>query len=545
VGQGHITGTLVNAIKSERLAHAYLFSGARGVGKTSVARILAKAMNCMEGEPGVPCNKCRSCVEITNGSSVDVQEIDGASNRGIDEIRELRENSRYMPSSSRYRIYIIDEVHMLTKEAFNALLKTLEEPPPHVKFFFATTEPHKVPITILSRCQRFDFKRIPPGLIVEQLQKIAEAEEIRISREGLALIARESEGGMRDAQSLLDQVVSYTGPEVEDSRITEILGIVDRGILFEASRAVLEGDARACIRLVEDLYNRGYEIKEFYNSLMEQFRNLLVSLIVSDGRITDMTESDLEELKAQASRAGREKLQQILNILIRREEDLRFTSSPRIILEAILIKLCRMSEVLAFDELMAKLENLENRLGQGAAQGYAPSGESPPAAVQEPAHAAEEVPEDPPPAEPEETPRRESFEEGGWEAFMSFLSSKNHVMGNVLKEWGFVSLEGGTLTLERSENPFSASYLDDQDHRDKFRELAGEFFGRTVNVKITGRAKPKNRKTPARRGDPGDKPNNEKTVVPRPVQEVMDLFQGELREEDSAPTAGPESGDDK
>ncbi|MEJ2726317.1 MAG: DNA polymerase III subunit gamma/tau, partial [Deltaproteobacteria bacterium] len=224
VGQEHVTRTLINAIKAGRLAHGYLFSGARGVGKTSVARILAKAINCVGGEPGVPCNKCRSCLEITSGSSVDVQEIDGASNRGIDEIRELRENIKYMPSSSRFRVYIIDEVHMLTLPAFNALLKTLEEPPPHVKFIFATTEPHKVPVTILSRCQKFDFKRISFGQIIQQLEKIAAQEEIGISKSGLTLLARAADGSMRDAESLLDQVVSFTGPKVEDRQITEILG---------------------------------------------------------------------------------------------------------------------------------------------------------------------------------------------------------------------------------------------------------------------------------------------------------------------------------
>ena len=219
IGQGHITQTIRNAITSNRLAHAYIFSGARGVGKTSVARILARAINCRDIRDGNPCNQCISCKEIINGSSVDVQEIDGASNRGIDEIRELRDNIKYMPSSNRYRVYIIDEVHMLTIPAFNALLKTLEEPPSHVKFIFATTEPHKVPVTILSRCQRFDFRRIPVKLIINHLEMVTEKEGIDITRSGLSIISREAEGSMRDAESLLDQVASFTGLKIEDENI--------------------------------------------------------------------------------------------------------------------------------------------------------------------------------------------------------------------------------------------------------------------------------------------------------------------------------------
>ena len=279
VGQEHIAQTLINAIKTDRLSHAYLFGGPRGVGKTSVARIFAKAINCEQGEPGIPCNKCSSCLAITKGSSVDVQEIDGASNRRIEEIRELRENIKYMPSASKYRIYIIDEVHMLTKEAFNALLKTLEEPPAHAKFIFATTEAHKVPVTILSRCQRFDFKRISPIQIVSHLENISKEEGIVISKSGLGMIAKAADGSMRDAESLLDQVIAFTGSEVEDKYIAEILGIVDTDIVFRASDAILEGSPQKCIEIIDKIYNYGYDIKEFYRTLMDQFRNLLISLI--------------------------------------------------------------------------------------------------------------------------------------------------------------------------------------------------------------------------------------------------------------------------
>ncbi len=541
VGQDHITGTLVNAIKTDRLAHAYLFSGARGVGKTSVARILAKAMNCPEGEPGIPCNRCSSCREITNGSSVDVQEIDGASNRGIDEIRELRDNIRYMPSSSRYRIYIIDEVHMLTKEAFNALLKTLEEPPPHVKFFFATTEPHKVPVTILSRCQRFDFKRIPPALIVDQLARIAEAEGISISREGLGLISREAQGGMRDAESLLDQVVSFTGPSVADRQIMDILGIVDRDLIFEASKAVIEGEADSCIRIVERIYNYGYEIKEFYHALMDQFRNLLVSLIVTDGSLLDMTDSDREELRAQALKAGREKLQQILNVLIRREEDLRFTSSPRLILETVLIKLCHMGEILGFEELMEKLVALERRLEESPAKPYADPAEMPAASIREPTAAKHErAPDDVDTARPQPG--------NGWEEFLSFLGRRNRAMANVLGKWRFIGIDEDVLEIERGRSAFSATYLDDQEHMTKFVELAREFFGRELRIRISGNPGTPAKKAEGEKSKTGGKKSKGREDLPRPVQDVLRIFQGELRDDlpgQSVEAGGPDSKQDQ
>ncbi|MFP4036655.1 MAG: DNA polymerase III subunit gamma/tau [Desulfobacteraceae bacterium] len=530
VGQEHITRTLANAVKSGRLAHAYLFSGARGVGKTSVARILAKALNCTDGEPGVPCNRCRPCLEITEGTSVDVQEIDGASNRGIDEIRDLRENIRYMPSSSRYRIYIIDEVHMLTKEAFNALLKTLEEPPGHVKFFFATTEPHKVPITILSRCQRFDFKRIPPALIAEHLKKIAESEGIKISREGLGLIAREAEGGMRDAESLLDQVVSFAGTEVDDHQITDILGIIDRDLVFEIAEALIDGDAETCIRAVERAYSHGYDIKELHRILMRHFRDLLVSVVSSDPSLVDMTESDREELKRQAEKAGREKLQQVMSVLIRREEDLRFSSNPRVVIEALLVKLCRLGEVLAFEEIMEKLASLERRLAQGAdeAREALLSGEAEAGGVTAGFDA--------------ETPGSEGREgqplgAEGWDAFLTRLAAKNRAMANVLREWRFVESDHENLKIERGGSYFASSYLDDQERLAKLNEYCEEYFGRPITVKVVGEAKrPSQGESAPKAGGRRQEKKKRTRDLPPPVQEVLQVFQGEVREEIPGPT---------
>jgi DNA polymerase-3 subunit gamma/tau len=520
IGQEHITQTLMNAIKKDRLAHAYLFSGARGVGKTSVARILAKAINCNEGQPGVPCNRCTSCVEIINGSSVDVQEIDGASNRGIDEIRELRENIKYMPASNQFRVYIIDEVHMLTLPAFNALLKTLEEPPAHVKFVFATTEPHKVPVTILSRCQRFDFKRIPLDEILKQLEKIATTEGIEISRVALSLIAREAEGSMRDAESLLDQVVSFAGSKVDDKYISDILGIIDRELLFEASQAILEGSAEKCMEIVDRIYTYGYDIKEFYRVLMDQFRNLLISLVAPQNDLLDLTDRDREEIDRQAQMGGLEKLQQALNLLIVREPDLKLTSHPRLVLEAIMIKLCRLEDVLSFDELLKKIQSLEKKLAASPGKSGSSLRLSDPGLdweVEESAGNDSQMPTEGP-------------EGQNWDELLDHLASKNGAMANVLKEWRFVRLKGKTLEIARGDNTFSSSYLDEPERLDKFIDYCREFFKRDLIIKIVDDKK-KDEIITAPEKEEAHYKQKEHSDLPQPVQDILQIFQGEIKEE--------------
>ncbi|MFZ0447600.1 MAG: DNA polymerase III subunit gamma/tau [Desulfatiglandaceae bacterium] len=526
IGQEHVTQTLVNAIKTERLAHAYLFAGPRGVGKTSVARILAKAINCEAGDPGNPCNGCQSCKDITVGSSVDVQEIDGASNRGIDEIRELRENINYMPSSSRYRVYIIDEVHMLTLPAFNALLKTLEEPPPHVKFIFATTEAHKVPITILSRCQRFDFKRIPVAQIVQHLLNITAQEDIHISKTGLALIAREAEGGMRDAESLLDQVTSFSGKEVEDNQVIDILGIVDQNILFETSRSIIEGDQKKCLEIVEQIYNYGYDIKAFYRTLMQHFRDLLISLITHEGLLLDMSETDRERAGKQAEKAGHERLQIMLNVLIQHEEGLRYTTHPRILLETTLLQLCRVGDFLSFDELLKKVAALENRLGQTPSQ--APSAGV--HTVSEPAASWDDE------ERGEEPPRtaHDAEDPGEWERFVSFLASKSRGMSRVMKEWECLQLTGDTLELMKGSRSFSGAYFDDPENLEQLRGYCRDFFGRDLHIKLVGASKsPPIGKAPAPAAATEKAEKDPRGHLPPSVQDIIDVFKGEVAPESS------------
>ena|GEM_PF-44609 len=370
LGQEHVVRTLQNAIGQQRIAHAFLFSGPRGVGKTSIARILAKALNCETGPTPTPCNQCGHCIEITNGNAIDVREIDGASNRGIDEIRELRENVKFAPASCRYKIYIIDEVHMLTREAFNALLKTLEEPPGHVIFIFATTETQKVPATILSRCQCFDFRRIPLKQIAENLKKIAVSDGIKISDNGLSWIAEAGDGSLRDAQSIFDQVISYAGFEIGDPAVEEILGRSDRRFLFLLSEAVLARDAGRCLRIIDEAYYAGLDMRYFYQTLLGHFRNLLFTGIAGEkDPLVDLPAEEAAKLKGQTAGQSTETLQRYLEILMAEEENVRRSQNPRLNLEAILCRMAFLEPMIPIEAVLARMEGLERRLGGGPAAG--------------------------------------------------------------------------------------------------------------------------------------------------------------------------------
>ena len=369
------SGRSKNAITQERIAHAFLFSGPRGVGKTTIARIMAKAINCDWGPTPTPCNVCTHCREITEGFAIDVREIDGASNRGIDEIRELRENVKFAPASCRYKVYIIDEVHMLTREAFNALLKTLEEPPAHVIFIFATTETQKVPATILSRCQCFDFRRIPIKLIADNLKKIAAAEGIRISDTGLAWIAEAGDGSLRDSQSIFDQVISYAGFEIEDKAVEEILGRSDRRFLFLLSEAVLGNDAAGCLKLIDEAYYAGLDMKFFYQTLLGHFRNLLlVAMTGGEGAFVELPGEELAKLKKQVEGASRETLQRYLEILMAEEEAVRRSQNARLNLEVIFCRMAWLEPLIPIETVLSRMEGLERRLSAGSPL---PDGEPP------------------------------------------------------------------------------------------------------------------------------------------------------------------------
>src|SRR5262245_17188531 len=364
VGQEHVARTLQNALRLGRIAHAYLFTGTRGVGKTTTARLLAKALNCEQGRLHEPCNQCTSCQAITIGSSLDVLEIDGASNRGIDEIRDLREKIRFAPTRSRYKIYIIDEVHMLTEHAFNALLKTLEEPPPQVVFIFATTEPQKVPITILSRCQRFDFRKVASTEIALCLGKIAEQEQVHISSDALYRIARRAEGSLRDAQTLFDQVLAFCSFEVRDDDLEQLLGVGGEDQTLALLEAIMARDARLVLELVSQILRQGHDTRELCHYMLELVRDMIVTKVAPHGRgLSERSPAELERLQKLGSQTTLEELQTLFELLTTTEMRVRESVQPIWMLEVSLLKLASLPTLQSLTTLVARLESLERRLG--------------------------------------------------------------------------------------------------------------------------------------------------------------------------------------
>jgi DNA polymerase-3 subunit gamma/tau len=351
VGQQTVTRTLENAIKEGRIHHAFLFSGPRGVGKTTCARVLAKALNCHSSDRPVtrPCGVCPSCVDIAASRSMDVLEIDGASNRGIDEVRELRDSAKYQAIRDRYRIFIIDEVHMLTTEAFNALLKILEEPPAHVFFIFATTEKHKVPATIASRCQVFDFKRISDNVLVQRLSHITKEEGIKISDQSLEMIASASEGGLRDALGLLDQVIAFSGTKVKDDEVVSVLGLVEFDAMIELGQAIAKGDSGAVLSLLDKIAEYGIDYKEFYKELLHFYRNLF--LIRFSGSAEKSSVKPDERLVALASSYDEIHLLRICHQLVSIQNLLRMSGNLRFLFEVTLVKLCQVQKLVPLEEL--------------------------------------------------------------------------------------------------------------------------------------------------------------------------------------------------
>lgn len=535
-GQEHVVKTLRNAISHGHVAHAFLFSGPRGVGKTTIARILAKSLNCENGPTPDPCNVCSNCREITEGSSLDVREIDGASNRGIDEIRELRENIKFAPAAARYKIYIIDEVHMLTREAFNALLKTLEEPPQHVKFIFATTENHKVPATILSRCQCYDFRRISLQEIAENLGKVAEAEKIQITPAALSWIAEAGDGSMRDAQSIFDQVISYAGMNISDTDVEDILGLVDRKYLFRLSEAVLQRDAGACLIILEEAYLAGLDMRQLYQMMLKHFRNmLLVKIAADDSSSFDIAAEQIESLKNQVKNATRETLQRYVEILIGEEDSLRRSQETRLKLETIIVRMAYLEPVIPVGEIVSAIEAIEQKLRPGVVA----------------REDRQQEPADKSSTDEPVLPRRSILENGiktdvaspdnlhmenGQSIssaklcadFKKLIQKENPILGAKIVSAETIDFSDGELTLSFSKDYVFLENISEKSQKEQLGQIVKKYLHQDVKIKITTIDVDK---TSVNSGNGRSKANNindiKREAMNHPLlQKVLDEFAG-------------------
>jgi DNA polymerase III subunit gamma/tau len=496
-GQEPVVRTLSNAINQGRIGHAFLFAGPRGVGKTSVARILAKSLNCEHGPTATPCNVCPNCREITDGTSMDVREIDGASNRGIDEIRELRENVKFAPAASKYKIYIIDEVHMLTREAFNALLKTLEEPPGHVIFIFATTENHKVPATILSRCQCYDFRRISLSQIAANLGRLAAAENITVSPTALSWIAEAGDGSMRDAQSIFDQVISYAGMTISDDDVEDILGLADRKYLYRLSEAVLERNGGVCLMILEEAYLAGIDMKHFYAMLLKHFRNLLLVKIAADGSSSfDIAPEQVEKLKNQTQNVSRETLQRYLDILLNEADSLRRSQEVRMKIETTLVRMAYLEPVLPVGEIIATLESLEQKLQNGLPPSRATVDVKPPPAKQpleHPQAVSIQKPVDLPERSPvpDTTEPRRATRPVPADDLKKFIKKENPPLGAKIDAAEILGFENGCLTLGLPNGYIFLESIMEKPQKDELERIAGIYYSQKVSLTIKTNEAPK------------------------------------------------------
>ena len=487
VGQEHIVKTLKNQIKNNNIGHAYLFSGTRGTGKTSTAKIFARAVNCLNPINEEPCNECEICIDTLNDNIMDIVEIDAASNNSVDDIRELRESVKYTPSKAKYKVYIIDEVHMLSQGAFNALLKTLEEPPSYVIFILATTEPHKIPATILSRCQRFDFKRVSSKDIADRMSYICEKENIQAEDKALSLIARNSQGALRDALSILDQCMSFGNDKIEYNDVIELLGTVNIDELFQLSQSIIDEDTKKSLQILNEFIIWGKDIRNLINDLIDHFRNLMVCKVSKDlDEIISLPEESIERLKEQSKTININDLIRILNILSETQDSMKSSSNTRILAEVTMMKIAQPMFDESKEALIKRIENLEKIIESGNIKVVTVQNESEintvPQRVQvdEPQERKEDI------VYEEVKSEDVKLVESSWKKVIKKIKEdKKLSIAALLREVSSFNVKDNILYLIFNDNfSFARSRLNSKETIDYIESIIREILNRSFNIQI-------------------------------------------------------------
>lgn len=508
VGQEHISTTLKNAIMNDRIAHAYIFAGPRGVGKTTTARIFAKRLNCLSPEGGEPCNTCDMCKSYNESQTLDIIEIDGASNRRIEEIRTLRESVKYAPTKGEYKIYIIDEVHMLTTESFNALLKTLEEPPEKTVFIFATTDVHKVPLTIISRCQRFDFRRIELNAIIETLDKIAKNEKIEIDDTSLTIIAKKADGALRDAQSLFDQVISFCGNKVESVEVSRMLNLIDDEIYFDLSQSIISKEYQKAFEISQQIYDNGWNYIDFLNGLIEHFRNIMTVVIRDDNKLIEAPLLIRERYLTYSDKFSEGDLLRILNFLNKVQYELKSTQDQKLKIEVSLCHLIGLEKTSTISEL---LDNIGKQVPSESASKKKVVIKEPvsPESNPDKPDKKEQSSKRPITLETNESPKNDfNAISSNWNMFVERINTEKFTLGSHIKNSFPLNLENGILKISVDSRDDIDIITNNNSYIDCLKDNCKDLFGIKLNFDFTFNEAPKNNIT------------NQQEKTPPPIDNV-------------------------